>query len=188
MAADANGNDIEMVDVPISGSSAYAPYGTTMPTAIELGDDAYVLPVTFKRLGLRTTDGAPEWVESRSDSLEFFEDEFELPAGTGTCDITSSFAQYDTTLRTFMRGVAPDVNGVIHVDVDGTPLRYVFFTEELMKSGRIRRRIAANAWVRSVTTGKPTRGNPLPTTVTLRAKRHADNGGGHFVEAVIEPA
>lgn len=184
MAADVNGNDLGAVGIPISGRIAFAPYGTALPTAIELADPDYILPVAWKIPGLIKVDGGFQWNENRSAPQEFLQEGYELPLGTGTCTLTVALAETSDLVREIIRGEAP-VAGVLEVDVDGNPVQKAVFTEELFKNGVIRRRAAANAFLAQVNTDRTERGSVNGIGTTWNVKRHAAHDNRHYREALI---
>ena len=184
--ADAKGNDITTVFVPISGAVAYAPAGTAIPTPVEGKALNYVLPVAFKKVGLLATDGGPEWTtEPDGDAIPFWQEGYSLPSGLAKCELKVKVAQYDEIVRRLVTGKTPDANGYITVDAGGSGEVWVIYTEEVSKSGRIRRRIAPNATVLSIKQDKSERGTPNGYEVTLKIDRHASVGGEHFGEWLI---
>ena len=186
MAADANGFDVAAVGIPLTGKIAFAAYGTTLPTPAEMFNPAYVLPTpTWVNPGLLTTDGGFAYDEQTSTPIEFCQDGYELTVGTGVLTLAVRLAETSEAVRKLTRGKTADGNGTIEVDIDGSPLRYCVYTHEEFKNGNARRRAMANAWVRSWTQDKSTRGDVNGGVLTLAIKRHAAHGGGHFRETLI---
>jgi IPT/TIG domain len=185
--ADANGNDITTVFVPVTGAVAYTPFGTTIPTPAEGGVLGFVLPVAYKKLGLLTTDGGPEWTtEADGDALEFWQEGYSLPSGLAKCGLKVKVAQYDEIVRHLVTGKTPDANGYITVDAGGSATQWVIYTEEVAKNGRIRRRIAPNATVSSIKQDKNQRGEVNGYEITFKIDRSASVGGEHFGEWMVE--
>lgn len=185
MTVDVSGVNLQAVRVPISGWSAVAAKGSYIPSKAELGSSSYTLPVDYKRLGLRTTDGAPEWAEAPSAPLETFEEGYDISAATGTCTVTQTFAQWDQTHEENLRGVTFS-GGSVDIDVDAV-VEMVLFTAVLYRlpdgTLELERRVAPNAKVTGVTTGKDTRGAITGTTVTWSVKRDAGIGNVHYRKA-----
>ena len=187
--ADAKGNDITTVFVPITGAVAYAAAGTAIPTPVEGKALDYALPVAFKKVGLLATDGGPEWTtEPDGDAIEFWQEGYSLPSGLAKCELKIKVAQYDEIVRALVTGKTADANGYLTVDAGGSPTQYVIFTEEVAKNGRIRRRIAPNAKVLSIKQDKNERGAVNGFEITFKIDRHADVGGDHFGEWLIAAA
>lgn len=185
MTVDTSGVNLQAVRVPISGWSAVAPKGTYIPTEAELGSPAYTLPVAYRRLGLRTTDGAPEWADAPAETLETYEEGYEVSASNGTCTVTQTFAQWDATHEELLGG-APLVTGTVKVDVDRI-VQLVLFTAVLYRlpdgTLQIERRVAPNAKVTGRVTARDARGAITGTTVTWLVKRDASIGNVHYLKA-----
>lgn len=185
MAADSYGMDVTNVGIALTGRIAFADYGTTLPTAAQMYNPAYVLPAGWSNPGLITQDGGFSYAESRSEPMQFFQDGYEVTLGTGELILTVKLAESSEAVRKITRGLTADGNGTMEVDIDGAPLRYSIFTEQVYKSGAMRRRACANAWVRSVSNDQPTRGQADTVTLTLAIKRDAAHGNGHFRETLL---
>ena len=184
--ADAQGNDVTTVFVPITGAVAYAPSGTTIPTPTEGASLAFTLPVAYKKLGLLTKDGGPEWTtEADGDPIDFWQDGYTIPSGMAKCELKVKVAQYDEVVRRLVTGKTPDANGYITVDAGGSGEGWVFWVEEVAKNGRIRRRVCPNGTVLSIKQDKSERGTPNGYEITLKIDRHASVGGEHFGEWLI---
>ena len=184
MAADAAGNDTTAVFIPVTGFVAFAAYGTPVPTKAELNTYGYTPPVTYARGGLITVDGGAGWNENRASNIEFFQDEYEVNAGTGSAEFSVKLAETNTNVRTILRGVAPDGNNAIDVDIDAN-VHYVIYVEEVAKNGDIRRRVSANAWLTAATGDKSTRGEVSANQATFKCKRHSATGNNHFTEVIV---
>lgn len=186
MAADAAGNDLAAVEIPVTGNIAFAPYGTALPSTSDLANPSYVLPAAWTLGGLFPVDGAPNWTETKANPIEFFQDEYEMNAGNGTLDLTVRFAETSTAIQQILRGETFDGNGGMDIDVDGPAgLRYAVFTETINKSGNIERRVAPNCWVGALVDDKPTRGEVRGCTATFRVKRDSSLSGKHYRKVLI---
>lgn len=186
MTADSAGNDITAVAIPVTGFIGYAPFGTTLPTAVEMADPDFLLPPAFKKFGLIKTDGGPQWAwAADGDPIDFWQDGYKIPTGLANVTVVASLAQTDDNVRTVLYGAAPDANGRIIVDGGGSEKAYVIFTEELFKSGAIRRRLAPNAQVGEVAEDQSTRGEVLGYATTFNVNRSGDISNGHFAETLI---
>jgi hypothetical protein len=188
MAADSFGNDVTAVGVPVTGHMGVAPAGTTLPTPLEGGADTYTLPVAFKLPGLLTEDGGFEWsMEADGDPIVFWQDGFSIPSGLANVELKVKYAQTDETVREIIRGKTADINGYMTIDGGGTSAKYVVFTEEIFKNGTIRRRVAGNASIASVSEDKSERGSVLGYEVTYKIDRAAALGNEHLGEWLIPP-
>lgn len=184
--ADAQGNDITAVAVPVTGFIGAAPYGTTIPTPVEGADVALVLDVAFKKVGLLKQDGGPQWAwDKTGEAIEFWQDGYSLPSGLSNVTLVVTAAQTDAWVREMISGATPDANGYITFDGGGHGTQYVVFTEEIFKNGTIRRRVAANAQVDTVVEDKSTRGEVLGYAITFKINRSAETGNAHFGEWLI---
>lgn len=181
---DTSGLNINAVGTPITGMTAWAPKGTALPSTASMGNAAFTLPAAYTRLGLRTSDGAPEWAENPSAVIDLYEAGYKINPGTGTLEVTQTFAQYDDVFRAKVRG-ATVTSGVMDVDIDMV-VEGVLFTEDTyrMADGTFKLlRKAAPAKITSVKTAKNSRGQITGTTVTWSVDRSADLGNLHFREA-----
>lgn len=186
MAADANGNDITAVAVPVTGNLGVAPFGTTFPTPVEGAAADLVLDPSFKKLGLVKTDGGPQWAwAANGDPITFWQSGYSIPTGLADVTLTVSLAQTDETVRSIIYGKTADANGYITVDGGGNATQYVLFTEEIFKNGVIRRRVAPNAQVTSVTEDQSTQGDVLGYQVVFTIDRSDLVDGEHFGEWLI---
>lgn len=189
MAADAFGNDVQAVGIPVTGNIGFAPFGTTVPTPAAGGALDFILPETFKVAGLLTEDGGFEWtLEADGDPTVFFQEGYSLPSGMANALIKVKFAQTDEIVRGIIRGKTADVNGYMTIDAGGTDKKYVLFTEEVFKNGVIRRRVGANASVKSVKEDKSERGKVIGYEVEFKLDRHASTENNHLGEWLLQPA
>lgn len=187
MAADANGNDITAVAVPVTGFLGFAPAGTTLPTPVEGKEADFVLPAAFKKAGLIKEDGGFEWtLEADGDPIKFWQDGYQIPSGLANATLVATLAQYDEIVRKLAFGATPDANGFITIDAGGHSLEFVVFTEEIFKSGWIRRRVAECS-VTAAKVDKSERGTVNGTAITFSAKRSAALGNKHIGEWLIAP-
>lgn len=138
----------------------FAPLGTEIPTPVAGGAAGFTLPAAYKKAGLLTEDGGFEWsMEADGDPIKFFQDGYEIPSGLSNVTLTVKLAQKDERVRSLVTGKTADANGYMTIDGGGTAVRYVIFTEEIYKNGAIRRRVAANAGIKSVKEDKSERGS-----------------------------
>ena len=183
---DASGLNINAVGTPITGYTAWAPKGTALPSTANMASSSYTLPAAYVRLGLRTSDGAPEWAENPSATIDLYEQGNKINPGTGTVEVTQTFAQFDDTFRAKVRGVTVS-SGVADIDIDMI-VEGVLFTEDTYRmadgSFKLLRKVAP-AKITSVKTAKNSRGAITGTTVTWDVDRSADLGNLHFREAWV---
>lgn len=182
MVADARGNDIGAVGVPVTGFLGFAPAGTTFPTPEEGADPEFLLPAAFKKAGLLTEDGGFEWtLEADGDPIKFWQDGYSIPSGLANATLVAKMAQYDDNVRLLSYGKVPDDNGYITIDAGGHALRFVAFTEEIFKNGAIRRRVA-DVGVTGAKVDKSERGSVNGTELTFAADRSPALGNEHLGE------
>lgn len=188
MTADAAGNDISKVFVPITGFLGYGPQGITVPQPQALAEPSFALPGTVRKVGLIKQDGGFDWTgEPSGDAIEFWQDGYKLPSGQVTATLATTLAQTDPIVRELIWGKTPDQYGVIDVDLGGNDKVYFLVTEEVAKNGIIRRRIAPSCTVQSVKEDKSERGTVQGYAVVFNTNR--DPGiNAHFREAIIHPA
>jgi hypothetical protein len=183
---DTSGLNINAVGTPITGMTAWAPKGTALPTVANMANAAFTLPAAYARLGLRTSDGAPEWAESPSAPIDLYEMGYKINPGTGALEVTQTFAQYDDTFRAKVRG-AVVTTGVMDVDID-TIVEGVLFTEDTYRMAdgtfKLLRKVAP-AKIVSVKMAKNARGAITGTTVTWTVDRSPELGNVHFREAWV---
>lgn len=188
MAADELGNDVQAVGIPVTGNIGFAPFGTPIPTPPEGGVLSYVLPAAFKVAGLLTEDGGFEWtLEADGDATVFYQDGYSIPSGLANALLKVKFAQTDETVRGIIRGKTADANGYMTIDAGGTSVKYVLFAEEVFKNGVIRRRVSANASVKSVKEDKSERGKVLGYEVEFKLDRHIATENNHLGEWLLQP-
>ena len=184
---DTSGLNINSVGTPITGYSAWAPKGTAIPSQASMASGSFTLPAAYIRLGLRTSDGAPEWAETPSAPLDLYESGYKVNPGTGAVEVTQTYAQFDDVMRAKLRGVTV-TSGVADIDIDRI-VEGVLFTEDtcLMPDGTFKLlRKVAPAKVTSVKTAKPARGAVGPATaVTWSIERSPELGNVHFREAWV---
>lgn len=186
MAADDEGNDVGAVGVPVTGFAAWAPAGTDIPTSAEGAADPLVLDDAFNKVGLLTEDGGLDWtLQPSGDPVVFWQDGYSIPSGLATAELVMKLAQYDELARKLTTGKTADVNGFITIDAAGTADRYALFTGEIFKNGVIRRRVAADASIKTVKVDKSARGEANGTEVTFTVARSSLLNNEHIGEWLI---
>lgn len=179
---------VDEVRVPLGGNAYFAPAGTSIPSQANLEDPDFVIPVAFVDLGLRTSDGAPEWQESPSAPIELFEDGYEVSANTGTVQCTMTLAQVSPAILGALYGVTYSVGGAADIDIDAV-VEGVIWTDTLYRMGdgseKLDRKVAPCRCTSRVT-AKDQRGNITGLTPTFSVKRSAALGNKHFRHALID--
>ena len=184
MAADAAGNDILNVFIPVTGFLAFAPYGTALPSTADMAAYGYTPPVAWKRAGLITVDGGFGWSDERADSIEFFQDSYQVSAGNGTATLAVKLAETSGNVRQLLRNATADLYGGMDIDVDAD-IRWALYTEEVDKNGTIRRRVAGIGWLSTAATNRSTRGEVNATEATFTIKRDPNMGSKHYREVIV---
>lgn len=187
MAADAAGNDIGAVGIPISGNIGVAPVAAeNVLSAADGAEAVLVLPVAFRKLGLIKSDGGFNYTtEADGDRVEFLQDGYSIPSGLANATLEVGLAQTDPIVREVTYGKVPDENGYITIDAGGHSTRYLVFTEEIFRNGWIERRLGV-AYVQSAQVDQTTRGEVRGTTLTFKFDRSAYFGNEHFGQWLVD--
>lgn len=166
MAADEQGNDLDAVDVPITGLAAWAPREVANVIAkAELGASPLELPAAYKMLGLFKTDGG--FADGREDGerIEFFQGGYSL-AGDGSRNTVVGLAENNTAVLELIEGKEPDANGVIEVSASLPDNRFIFLNSTRYKSGKEERKIGVAA-ITAVERDQAERGSVRGANVTF---------------------
>jgi hypothetical protein len=187
MTADAAGNDIGAVGIPISGNIGVAPVvADNILTSLEGAEEVLALPVGFRKLGLMKTDGGFNWTtEASGDRIEFFQSGYSIPSGLATATLEVGLAQHDPIVREVTWGKVPDANGYITIDAGGHATRYVVFTEEIFQNGWIERRQGV-AVVTGATLDRSTRGEVRGTNLVFTFERSPYFDNAHFGQWMVD--
>lgn len=186
--SDEFGNDVELVGIPVTGALALAPYGTEGPTRAEGAVESFKLPDAFRRIGLVTQDGGPEFTEERDgDPIQFWQDGYTIPTGLANCTVTFTAAETSALVLELHSGKEPDEFGYVEVNAGGHSKQYVLYMEEIFRNGMIRRRIAYRVSVESFQQVKSERGAVMGYTVVLRIGVHAKLNNNHYGQWILNP-
>lgn len=187
MVADAAGNDILAVGIPVTGHIGFAPFGTPLPTPEEGADPDLVLDPAFVKIGLLKEDGGPQFAwAADGDPLTFWQDGYRIPSGLAnvTLSITAAEILADQ-VREIISGITPDQHGYVEIDGGGHATQWVVFSEEIFKNGAIRRRAAANVTLQSSEEDQSTRGEINGNALTFNIDRSPVLNNKHFGEWVL---
>lgn len=166
MTADAVGNDLDAVGVPITGLAAFAPVAAENVIAKnELGASPLVLPAAFKRLGLYKQDGGPADTRDSDDAIEFFQTGYAI-AGNGTRTVQIGLAEQNPAVQELIEGATPDTNGVIEVSASLPNNRFILFVTTRYRNGKEKRRIGV-ANITAVEPDQQERGSVEGSKVTF---------------------
>jgi hypothetical protein len=185
MSADAEGNDIGAVGVPITGFAAVQLTGAPTYLTPEAGG---TLPITapngYVKVGLFKVDGGPQEGGEAGDAIEFFQQGYKL-AGDDQPTIQINLAQFDATVRRLITGKTPDANGM--TIITGLTPDNVFpllvVTKYKNKAVRVRNGLAR---ISAVETDQETRGEVNGRAVTFEWI-YDETVGGFYREWFIAP-
>ena len=166
MSADAQGNNLGAVAVPVGGIVAFAPYAQANVIAdADLGKTPLVLPEDYVMLGLVKQDGAPQHARESGDALEFWQEGYLMP-GTGTRTVQVNLAENNEAVLKLTEGKVADENGVIYVDSSLPDARILVFMATKFKNGSEDRYNGA-AQVTAIEVDQDERGSVRGRSVTL---------------------
>lgn len=187
MAADAAGNDITAVGVPLTGFLGYAPSTATIPTPVEGKEVDLVLGEDFRKVGLLKEDGGFEWTEEPDgDPIEFWQDGYSIPSGLANVALKFTTAEESPVTRALRTGKTPDANGYLTVDGGGSSKQYTFFSEEIFRNGAIRRRVAIGR-IKTAKLQKSEKGSVQGVEFEVEILRSAKFNNEHYGEWIINP-
>lgn len=195
MVADAQGNDLQEVGIPITGRMAYAPYASANVILSEDGGSRDFALLTdysaYQVVGLIKTDGGFEDASELGDKIEFFQQSYEL-AGDDTLTTKVGVAQNHPIVRELVRGIAPDANGMIIVRGASNDKLYLGFTEVVYKPvggasrGMIERRNGVFR-ISEIERDTAERGSVRGWNITIKWVPDELFDGGHFAEWILPP-
>lgn len=187
MVADAQGNDLGAVGVPITGNMGVAPVAELNVLEPAAGAvPVLALPAAYRKLGLFKSDGGFNLTtEKDGDAIEFFQDGYSIPSGIANASLAVTLAQTDNLVREVTWGKVADANGYIEVDAGGHSTRYLLFTEEIFRNGIIIRRLGAVS-VDTVQLDQSTRGEVRGVAVTFKYQRSPYFNNNHFGEWLVD--
>ena len=164
--ADAQGNTLGAVAVPIGGIVAFAPYAeeNVIPDA-DLGKTPLALPEAYMMLGLVKQDGAPQHARESEDGIEFWQEGY-LMAGGGKRTLQVNLAENTDAVLRLTEGKEPDENGIIYVDASLPNARVIVFEATKFKNGSEDRHNGV-AQVTAIEVDQDTRGEVRGRSVTL---------------------
>ena len=166
MSADAQGNNLGAVAVPVGGIVAFAPYAQANVIAdADMGTTPLALPEAYVLLGLVKQDGAPQHARESGDALEFWQEGYLMP-GTGTRTVQVNLAENTESVLLLTEGKEPDENGVIYVDSALPDARVMVFMATKFKN-KAEDRYNGVAQVTAIEVDQDTRGEVRGRSVTL---------------------
>lgn len=166
MSADSQGNDLDAVQVPLTGLAAFAPLlEANIIEKADLGASPLVLPAAYKRLGLYKQDGGPAPSRDTDDPIEFFQKGYTI-AADGTRSVVIGLAEDNAAVRALTEGVEPDANGVIEVSSSLPNNRFILLVVTKYRNGAEKRQLGA-ASVTAVEQDQSERGSVEGQNVTF---------------------
>lgn len=191
MAADTQGNDLQSVNVTVTGRIAVVPYDEeNVITSEMIGTDVAdpQLPTAYKDacIGLVTGDGAPQDASETGDAVEFWQQGYQI---NGEASITTAFtaAEDNAVTRRFVNGSDPDEHGVYGIDTLTPDGKWMAYYEEAYKNGRVYRR-AGVVTLTGNEPGQSTRGSVKGRALTVTWQNDEYYGGHKYIESTYEPS
>ncbi|GAB2567506.1 hypothetical protein [Leucobacter ruminantium] len=189
MAADAEGNDIGLIGIPVTGFLAWAPLPLASILTPEEGASlSLVLDPAWSKVGLIKQDGGFDWTgEANGDAIEFWQEGYSEPTGLANVSIATTLAEHKAKNQELLYGVAPDSFGSTDIEEASNGKRVGLFSHEVFKSGWIRRRLMPNVGVQTVKLDKSERGSVQGQAVTFKVDRASQLGMKHYRQWIIPP-
>lgn len=184
MTADAEGNDLEKVFIPVTGFLAVQLTGE--PTWVDPTEGSatpLVLPEGYVKVGLFKQDGGPQDGGDKEDDLEFFQEGYKL-GGSKSRTLQVTLAEFNDIVRQLTTGKTPDTNGMIVVDGDNDAT-FPMFEVLKGKNGMSLRRNGLGR-IQTVEPDQSTRGETSGNAVTFDWIRN-DEWGGFYREWLVAP-
>lgn len=188
MAADAAGNDIGLIGIPVTGFLAWAPIGTAIPEKVAGASLSLTLDPAFTKVGLLKQDGGFDWTgEASGEAIEFWQDGYSVPTGLANVSIAATLAEHSAKNQELLYGEVPDVNGAADIEEASNGNRVVLFSHEVFKSGWIRRRAMPNVGIQSVKLDKSERGSVQGLATVFKVDRSSVIANRHYRQWIIPP-
>ena len=191
MAADAQGNNLDDVLVPVTGRTCVVDYdeeNVITPEMIGKGVADPQLPAAYASgcIGLVTADGAPQDASENGDPVEFWQQGYQI---NGEASITTAFtaAEDNAITRRFVNGSDPDEHGVYGIDTLTPDGKWMAYYEEAYKNGKVYRR-AGVVTLTGNEPGQSTRGSVKGRALTITWQNDELYGGHKYIEHTYDPA
>ncbi|MDR1266585.1 MAG: hypothetical protein LBK42_13770 [Propionibacteriaceae bacterium] len=189
MPADIEGNNLQGVNIPITGACAWAPVDAANIVAdADLADPDLALLTDYPayvKLGLIKADGGVQAAAESGDRIEFFQDGYSL-ASSDTHTVEVGLAQGDSIVQRFLHGVAPNNEGVYYVTAAVPDNQFILFTEVIYKNGA-KERCNGIAVITQIASDKAERGATRGYTVTLQWQASTLTNGAKYKVAHVAP-
>lgn len=192
MAADTQGNDINAVNIPITGRMCFVPYdveNVIEPEMISEKVAVPTLPDAYKSgaVGLVESDGAPQDASEAGDPIEFWQQGYQA-GGSSSITTAATLAEDNAVTRKLVRGgEEPDEHGVFGVDTLVPDTKWMAYYEEAYKNGRVYRR-AGVVQMTGNEPGQSERGSVKGRACTFTWLEDENYGGHKYIEATYDPA
>ena len=191
MAADAQGNNLDDVLVPVTGRICVVDYdeeNVITPEMIGKGVADPQLPAAYASgcIGLVTADGAPQDSSETGDAVEFWQQGYQIN-GEATITTTFTATEDNEVTRRFVSGSDPDEHGVTGVDTLTPDGKHMAYYEEAYKNGKVYRR-AGVVTLTGNEPGQSTRGSVKGRALTITWQNDELYGGHKYIEHTYDPA
>lgn len=184
MAADAQGNDLSKVGIPITGKVAVQLDGTPVFLTSEEGKKTpLVMPAGYIPIGLITEDGGPAQTAEGGDAIKFWQDGYTL-TGSDTLKVAVKSAEMNATIRRLITGKKPDANGCIKIDSAHSNEKYPLFVAIEFKNG-MQYRMNGMASIESVEVDQSSRSEVMGRNITFTWEREPAIGNAYYQDWVI---
>lgn len=175
---------------PTGGITAFAKRDAVIPTKAQMADPNFAITSIpgWVVLGLRTSDGAPEFAESPAAPQETYEEGFEFSPQNGTLAATQNLAEMNPEILGLLRGVTY-VDGVADIDIDSLTDGRIYTEDRLRgKVGdKLERYCGPQATVTAIANPRKARGSMANRQITISLKRSDElEGRGHYRHAIID--
>lgn len=185
MAADAAGNDLSAVKVPLTSFAAIGAIGGTLLEQTALEAATLALPTGYEYLGLFTQDGGPTEEVEAGDQLYFFQPGYSLPSGSDEITETLVLAEDNPAVRRLVYGSAG--TGNTHIKTGAVPTgSFPYLRVSRYKNGTELRRNGM-VHVTAIEPEQETRGEVRAVSITFAYEWQDNIGteGGWYQDAII---
>ena len=186
MTADAEGNDLGAVGVPITGFAAVQlTGGPTFVSSAAGAASPLVMPAGYQKVGLFKVDGGPQDGGDVGDKIEFFQEGYKL-SGADKPNVQISLAQFDSLVRRLLTGQTPDANGMVTIQAMTPDTVFPLFVVTKFKNGWSHRRNGL-ARISTIEVDKETRGEVKGRNTTFEWV-YDETVGGFYRDWLVGPA
>lgn len=182
-----NPND---VGYPTGGITAFAPRSAAIPSKAQMADPNFVITSIpgWVVLGLRSSDGAPEWAETPATPEETYEEGYKFSPANGTLAVTQNLAELSAASLGVLRGVTY-IDGVADIDIDSLTEGRIY-TEDRLRTkvgDKLERYMGPQATVTALANPRKARGSMFNRPITITVDRSDElEGRAHYRHALID--